>query len=491
MSRTVWGALALAALAALAACAQRSPEQQVVEDAAAAVGGRGRIEAATALVIEGDGSQGNLGQDMTPEATNQTFTISEYRQVFDLSTGRRSMRVEQTRTPDFDYFRGREPMTQIFGIDGDVAYDVAADGSATRATNATANDRRYAFFHHPLTLLKAAFDPDASVDNGRTAGGEHLVDVTTADGLVLTLAVDDATRLPTYVAYMASHPNLRDVTMRTTFTDYEAVGGLELPTRIETFVDDFRLLTIDVTSQSLHTTEDLTAPEAARAAAPITGPPPPNVTAEEVADGVWFLAGESHHSVLVELSDHALLIEAPNEPRTLAVIAKARELVPDKPLTHLVNTHHHFDHSGGVRAAVSEGLSVITHTGNASFFQRLIDRPSTIVPDALARNPRPLTLEAVEEEARHGDRSMMVELYHIAGNPHADTLLMAYLPRQRLLVEADAFSPGRDYQPYAANLLENIEERGLRVDRILPIHGDVVPFEALVNTVRASPSSSQ
>jgi glyoxylase-like metal-dependent hydrolase (beta-lactamase superfamily II) len=53
--------------------------------------------------------------------------------------------------------------------------------------------------------------------------------------------------------------------------------------------------------------------------------------------------------VLVEFSDHLTLIEAPlNEARTLAVIAKARELVPAKPLTQLVATHHHFDHTGGV-----------------------------------------------------------------------------------------------------------------------------------------------
>ena len=81
------------------------------------------------------------------------------------------------------------------------------------------------------------------------------------------------------------------------------------------------------------------------------------------------------------------------------------------------------------------------------------------------------------------DDSMIVQLHHIVGNPHADSLLMAYLPRQRLLVEADAFSPGRDFQPFAANLLENIQRRKLRVDRILPVHGGVVAFEELVSAV--------
>ena len=482
MKSRIW--VMLLAIATFGACAAPTPEQQILDDVAAALGGREALEAAQSLSIEGEGVMRNLGQDMTPDATSQTFTISDYTRSIDLTTGR--MRVDQTRTPTFNYFRGPDPMKQVFGIDGTVGYNVAPDGSATRAPNAAATARRAEYYHHPLTLLHAALKPGAMVTNARTTDGESLVDITTEDGVALTLAMDAATKLPSHVTSMLNHTNLRDVAQRTSFTDYEDVNGLMLPTGMTVSTDDYQILEFSVTAQSLGAdVGDLAAPDAASAASPITGPPPANVTAEEVTDGVWLLAGESHHSVLVEFSDYLMLIEAPNEARTLAVIEKARELVPDKPLTHLVSTHHHFDHSGGVRAAILEGLTVVTHAGNEAFYADLAKRTSTIVQDALARNPKALTLETVDDEKSYEDETMRVDIYHIADNPHADTLLMAYLPRQRLLVQADAFSPGRDYQPFATKLLENIEQRNLSVDRILAVHGGVVSYDDLVSAVRA------
>jgi len=476
--------LVFVATAALSSCATETPEQQILSDAASALGGRDIIESTASLTIEGEGSMGNLGQDMTPDATSQHFAVTDYRRTVDLNQAR--ARTEQTRTPDFNYFRGPGPMTQSFGIDGDVAYSMAPDGSASRAPEASSRSQRIAYYHHPLTLVRAALAPDAAVTNARVEGPERLVDITTADGNTLTLAIEDGSGLPSRITSLDHHPNLRDVTRTTRFSSYEDVDGLTLPTRLVRSIDDFEELVLEVSMQSLGAdTGDLTAPESATSAAPITGPPPANVTAEPVADGVWFLAGESHHSVLVEMSDHVVLIEAPNEVRTLAVVEKARAVVPDKPLTHLVNTHHHFDHSGGVRAAISEGLTIVTHESNAAFYEELGARPSTIEADALARNPQDVSVVSVGDELTLGDDSMRLVLYPIDGNPHGSAILMAYLPDHRLLVQADAFSPGRNYQPFAANLLSNVETRELLVERIVPIHGGITPFEGLVDAVKA------
>jgi glyoxylase-like metal-dependent hydrolase (beta-lactamase superfamily II) len=243
-------------------------------------------------------------------------------------------------------------------------------------------------------------------------------------------------------------------------------------------------------------TGELAAPDSVRAAAEPT--PVAEVTAEEVAAGIWYLTGQSHHSVLVEFADHLTLIEAPqHEARTLAVIGKARELRPEKPLRQVINTHHHFDHSAGIRAAVSEGLAVITHDFNGPFFEAMVARPHTVVLDALARNPKPLAVETVGEKKVLSDGKRSLEIYPVSDSPHCGSMLMVYFPAERILAQVDAFSPPAPNAPtppafpFAANLLENVEKRGLRVERLLPLHGRSVPFRDLVAVVRAAPRPTE
>src|SRR5438093_8895789 len=138
MKCTKWVLLFAAAM--LGGCAQWPPEQKTVNDAASALGGRDKILAVKTLILEGGGTNGNLGQDVTPEATSQMFTLTDYKRVVDVAAGR--VRVEQTRTPNFTFFQGQQAQKQVFGIDGDVAYNIAANGTAARAPDAAANDRR-------------------------------------------------------------------------------------------------------------------------------------------------------------------------------------------------------------------------------------------------------------------------------------------------------------------------------------------------------------
>ncbi len=449
----------------------------ILRDAAMAIGGADRVLAARTLRLEGTAKAYNLGQDLSPESTGQTF-VGDYVRRVDLANSRAVL--EHTRTPTFLYFAGQQPQKQVQGVDGTVAFNVGANGVATRAPGAAGIDRQAEFYHHPLTALRAALDPAARLTNARAVGAEWAIDVTMPAGVALTLTVDRATKRPARVTTRAHNPYFGDVTIATSFANYQEVGGLLLPTLLTTKTDRWTTMQVQVGKNAVNV--DVGSTTAPAAAAPAPAPGPQNVTVDPRGQGIWVLGGGAEGSVLVEFSDHLLLLETPvDEARTLAVIAKARSIVPGKPLTHAVNLHHHVDHSGGVRAAVSEGLTIIAHRNSDAFLRELVSRPRTIAPDALARAPKSLKLELVNDSRVLNDATADVRLFHIAGSTHSTTGLMAYIPSLKLLIEGDDYfvNPAGIY-PFAPALLSEITRRGLAVEQIYTIHAPIVPFTDLV-----------
>jgi glyoxylase-like metal-dependent hydrolase (beta-lactamase superfamily II) len=388
----------------------------------------------------------------------------------------------------------------VQGLDGNVVFNVAANGTATRVFAAPAvNARRVEFLRHPLTIVRAALDPSARLTNARTQGGDRLVDVT-VNGVTLTLAVDNTTKLPSRGVQMTDSPTLGDTPIETRFGDYQSVSGLRLPTRFTTKTDRFPSGDIRILKQTVDgSVGNLAAPaNVASATPPVNAGQPATlpVKVEEVAKGVWFITGTTHHSLLAEFSDHLMLIEAPNEERTLAVLAKARELRPSKPVTTLLVTHHHNDHTSGVRTAVAEGVTeIVTHKSNVAYINDVLKRPHTINPDRLAKKPstKPVKITAIEDEGVVKDSTLTINLYHILDNTHADSMVMIYFPNGRILTEADVYMPNDDrnviageplgHAPWLQNLLGNINLRKLQVDHIAPIHGEYVPYSQFLESV--------
>jgi glyoxylase-like metal-dependent hydrolase (beta-lactamase superfamily II) len=486
-------AIGVMALAAALACAQVAPERRIIDDSVAALGGRAKIESVTTLTLEGEGENYNLGQNSSPEADLPVYKVGGFKRTIDLAGDR--WRQEQLRTPQFPT-GNPAAVRQVTGFDGGLAYNVAPDGTATRAPENAARDRRVEHWLLPVTALRAALAPTAQLSNVRTLDNQNIVDLKTAGGDLLTLAIDSTSKLPTKITAMTYHPNLGDVALEARFGNYQDVDGLKLPADITWRLDNYTVARITLTKQTINApVDDLAAPAVVKTAS--TQPPAPNVTVEPIAPGIWYLAGQSHHSVLVEFSDHLTLIEAPqSEARTLAVLAKVKELSP-KPLTQVVATHHHFDHSGGIRAAVSAGLAVVAHKATQGFFEDLVSRKHTIVADTLSKSPAVLKFEGVGDELVLKDTTRTVALYPIAGSPHGETLLMVYFPKERLLVEADVYSPPAPNAPappafpFAANLVDNLRKRSVKVDRVVPIHGRIVPFVDLLTASGWKPTPTE
>jgi glyoxylase-like metal-dependent hydrolase (beta-lactamase superfamily II) len=203
---------------------------------------------------------------------------------------------------------------------------------------------------------------------------------------------------------------------------------------------------------------------------------------------LWLLAGGSHNSVAVEFRDHVVVIEAPlNEERSVAVIGEVNKLIPNKPIKYVVNTHHHWDHLGGIRTYVHEGATVITNEANRPYYQEVLRaRPWVLEPDRFSLNPpeewsEGYIFETVREKFILGDDTRTIELHSVAGLAHALGMLIVYIPKEKIVVQADLYNP----QANALNasnrtFYQNLQRLKLDVTTIVGIHGNPGPMAPFV-----------
>ncbi|HEY9467628.1 MAG TPA: MBL fold metallo-hydrolase, partial [Vicinamibacterales bacterium] len=395
-----------------------SPGRALVVRAAEALGGRDRILALKTLTIEGYGhlAYQNGGGNITSsiDAPQKWISVSDYVRTIDLEHMRTRVRQRQANEFVLAATQNMKGIVSTQSLDGDVAFNINATG-ATRAPAAAARARRMELLAHPVVIVRVALDPTSTISNVRKSGGLELVDVTTPLGDALTLAIHPSSSLPAAVSWVGPDTNLGDLTYRAAFTGYQPVGGVQMPTGINTTID-FR----SVVQQKLYVDRqavdaqvgDLAAPAAVRnAPAPVA--PAPTIEATSIAKGIWFLRGAGN-SVLFEFDDHLTLFEVyASEANARAVIDKARSLVPGKPLTEAIISHHHFDHTGGLRAAVAEGLTIVMQRGNEGLIREVTSRPAKLFPDALGRSPKALKFRAVDDHLKMADKSMDIDVYRV------------------------------------------------------------------------------
>jgi len=202
-------------------------------------------------------------------------------------------------------------------------------------------------------------------------------------------------------------------------------------------------------------------------------------TSEKLADGVYRING-AYNSLAIEFADHILLFEPgpQNEARAQAIIAEAKKVIPNKPLRYGVISHHHFDHTSGLPAVVAEGITIVTPAVNRAFLMKALSAPRTLAPDSLSKSGKKPVIEAITGDKRvFQDASRTFEVHLIKGLPHADGLVIGYLPKEKILVYADMFNLPTAAQPVpdppvigTMVFLDNIERLKLEPERIMSIH---------------------
>jgi hypothetical protein len=296
------------------------------------------------------------------------------------------------------------------------------------------------------------------------------------------------------------NPVVGDMRITHEYVEWKDFGGFKMWTEdhshfIEAYQADNRQFRITSARANVKV-----APETFTVPADVAQATRPAVRAEsrQLAPGVWLIGGGSHNSVLVEFRDFLTVVEAPlNEERSQAVLAEVRRLVSNKPIRYVVNTHYHWDHSGGLRAFVAAGAQIVTHQRNAEYYSRVMfGRERKLMPDALSQREELLGVLSNPQYVQIGnqgfihdrrplstDISKVMEFYNIGtGSPpysnHNEFFLVAYLPAEGILINADLYSPPAQGAPLPSPPPEGVQalghvikENNLKVTQHVPIHG--------------------
>ena len=475
--------LSAAALAVLPGAASSEEAAGVLRRASVAMGA-GELKS---IRYTAEGSGYTFGQAYTPGAAWPKITV--HSQIRSINYDTASMREEFTLSRAEPRGGGGYPLAGQQRNDQFVSGDFAWNQAGANAVPGprVVGDRVHQLWITPHGVIKAAIRNNATLA-WNTRNGKSLAAVSFAQpGRFTATAFINEDYLVERIESRLPDPVLGETTAVTTYSGYRDFGGVKFPSRIEQSQGGHPVLEVAVKEVQPNAPAEIILPDNVRSATE-------RVSADKVAEGVWFIAGGSHNSVAIEMKDHMVLVETPlNDARSGPVLDQVKQLAPGKPIRFVINSHGHFDHSGGLRAAVAEGATLIIQAGNKAYFERAFAVPNRINPDRLAKSGKKPKFRTVNDKLELTDGTRTIAIHRITGGNHHDAFQMVYLPKEKLLIEADVYTPLPPNAPPPATpnannvtLVQNIERLKLSVDKILPLHGRVVPLSELYTTAKAT-----
>jgi glyoxylase-like metal-dependent hydrolase (beta-lactamase superfamily II) len=473
--KKVWMAAAavVAMSAALPAAAVAQDAKTVIANASKAMGADGL----NSIALNGSGANFGLGQSNNANGEWPRTNLNDYVRAIDFtSSASRATAVTWAA-----------PVTGPVAVQGQFQQNIGS---------AQANNwgQQLEIWTTPWGFLKGAAANNATVRN-QTVGGQRYQVVT-------WMTTQKSPGGPAYrvVGYISprglvdrvetqlENPVFGDMLVEQIYTEYRDANGVMYPAKWvqkrggqPTF--ELQTLGIRANPDNIQALVTPPPPPAGRGGGP-GGPGGPGAaaagpTSEKLAEGVFRING-AYNALAVEFADHILLFEPgpQNEARSQAIIAETKKVIPNKPIRYGVISHHHFDHTGGIANVVAEGITIVTPAVNKAFLERALSAPRTLVGDALAKNPKKPIVEGFAGDKRvFQDPSRTFEVHVIKGLPHADGLVVGYLPKEKILVYADMFNLPPANQPVpnppvvgTMVFSDNIARLNLAVDRIMSVH---------------------
>ena len=500
-------ALLLAGSALMATPAVAENAAGLLQAADKAIG----ASAVKSVVYSGTGWMGAVGQSFATEGAGSDWPRTDFKSyTATIDYAGKSSKEEHIRVQGNNPARGGgfvplqgEVHTTSF-VSGNFAWNLNPQGQPNAQPGA-AETRQLLIWASPHGFIKAALAAEnATVEDRYYVRQDRTLKVvgfTTMGKYRLTGEFNKDNLLERVITWVPD-PVLGDMMVEIRYSDYRDVaGGAKFPFHIHAHQGDNPLvpgghnwMDVRVTDAKVNADAAISVPDSVRSA----GAPQQRVATQKLGDGVWLMGGSNANSVAVEFKDFVAVVEGPaSEARSNAVIAEVKKTIPNKPIRYLVVTHHHFDHSGGVRTYAAEGATLVTDERNKDYFQKIVLGPQSrsLEPDRLSQaGPGPLMLQTFTDRYAISDGQKSIMLYHVDNLNHAEDMLVAYLPQDKILINADLWGPPpagaatANVNLSAVTLFRNIKRLKLDVAQHVPIHGNPGPnadFERIVAPVAA------
>jgi glyoxylase-like metal-dependent hydrolase (beta-lactamase superfamily II) len=460
-------ALLLAASQAPPAFAQTSAAD-LVKQAVTAEGGADALRGLKSLAVKGDAKFWEPGQSLAAGGEPRFLGDATFAIAWDLAKGMaRTDWDRDQKYPDPPIkLKYTETLLPTLGAVSD------AKGSQPMSRNRLAALLRELKRASPRLLLDAMDDPSnvRAVEPERL-GQQSLPTIAFADqGTNFSILFDRDTHLPAAIRTRDDDNIHGDSNYDLVLADWKAVGSAKVAQSLSYQINGVEVAKLnyrDVTANPAIAADAFAIPDAVKAVAgpPATGnvpyqwvlrrlfltrylesdnvifPTGGGLKLVELAPNVQHVEGGTANNLIVAMKDYLVIFDAPyGELQSRWTIDAAKAKYPGKPIKYLVLTHHHMDHTGGMRTFVAEGATIIVPAPDKAYFEKDVAAPRTLVPDDLQKKPTAANIVEVKDQMSLKDDTDEIRIYNIT-NPHVQGMFIGHVVKGNVLYVTDLISP--------------------------------------------------